>query len=123
MPAVEVTFVYLRALALLVAVASASVVDLPHRLMLVVVAWPCAVAVAVMSVAVWYWNHHLAALVARSRCLVARLLLAHLDVCAYHLVRPVAVAVAVSASASAVVSAVPVETSVYQLEAGEGASL
>jgi hypothetical protein len=48
---------------------------------------------------------------------VARLLLAHLDVCAYHLVRPVAVAVAVSASASAVVLAVPVETSVYQLEA------
>jgi hypothetical protein len=85
--------------------------------MLVVVAWPCAVAVAVMSVAVWYWNHHLAALVAQSRCLVARLLLGHLDVCAYHLVRPVAVAVAVSASASAVVSAVPVETSVYQLEA------
>ena len=76
-----------------------------------------AVAVAVVSAgAIWYWNHHLVSLVAVSLWPVVRLLLAHLDVCAYHLVRPVAVAVAVSVSASVVVSAVMVEISVCQLE-------
>ena len=68
------------------------------------------------SAATWYWNHHLVTLVAVSLWPVVRLLLAHLDVCAYHLVRPVAAVVAVSASASVVVSAVMVEISVCQLE-------
>ena len=76
-----------------------------------------AVAVAVVSAAgTWYWNHHLVTLVAVSLWPVVRLLLAHPDVYAYHLVRPVAAAVAVSVSASAVVSAVMVEISVCQLE-------